>query len=159
MHEIKQQFLKQELVPLLQQIPSDTQPLWGKMNLQQMVEHLAAAVKVASGQLTLPGNPDRSIWERSKAFLMTEKPFRENTQNPFLPEEPFPIRQHTLAASINMLQSALIEFFAIYSQDPAKRVMNLIFGELDFAAQVQLLHKHALHHLRQFGVEPPAYTD
>ena len=29
---------------------------------------------------------------------------------------------------------------------------NPIFGDLDFAANVQLLHKHALHHLRQFGL-------
>jgi hypothetical protein len=31
---------------------------------------------------------------------------------------------------------------------------NPFFGDLNFAENVHLLHKHALHHLRQFGVVP-----
>ena len=158
MNEDKIRFLKQELVPLVQRIPADTQPAWGKMSLQHMVEHLAAAVRVASGQITAPGTADPTKWERNRAFLMTEKPFKENTRNPFLPETPLPLRHHTLAAAINDLQAALIHFFHSYAATPDKKVQNLIFGELGYAEQVQLLYKHGVHHLRQFGVTPTDYV-
>jgi hypothetical protein len=158
MNEEKIRFLKSEFIPLLQRIPPQTQPSWGKMSLQHMVEHLTGAVKIASGRMQLPGQGDPALQEKSKAFLMTDKPFRENTRNPFLAEETYPLRNHTLAAAISELQAALLEFFTAYEEDPHKRVHNLVFGDLNYAEQVQLLHKHALHHLKQFGVEPPVYS-
>lgn len=158
MNEDKIRFLKQELVPLIQRIPADTQPAWGKMSLHHMVEHLAASVRIAGGQLVVPGTPDTASWERNRAFLMTEKPFRENTRNPFLPETTLPLRHHTLAAAINDLQAALIQFFHVFAIAPDKKVQNLNFGDLGYAEQVQLLYKHAVHHLRQFGVAPTDYV-
>ena len=158
MNDEKLRFLKREFIPLLKRIPAGTPPQWGKMSLQHMVEHLGAAVKIASGRMQLPGQPDPTTQEKSKAFLMTEKPFRENTRNPFLSEDIYPLRNHTLAAAISELQAALLEFFALYEQDPGKRENNLIFGSLNYAEQVQLLYKHALHHLKQFGVEPTTYA-
>jgi hypothetical protein len=156
MNEEKLRFLKTQLIPLLQKIPADRMPAWGKMNLQQMVEHMAAAFKIACGRMQLPGEPNQEQIPRSYAFLMSEKPFRENLHNPFLSEEPYPLRNHTLAAAIGELQAAMLEFFAAYEQDADKRVTNLIFGSLNYAEQVQLLHKHALHHLKQFGETPLA---
>ena len=158
MNEDKVRFLKEELVPLIQRIPAGTPPAWGKMSLHHMVEHLAASVRIAGGQLVVPGIPNTAHWERNRAFLMTEKPFRENTLNPFLPETPLPLRHHTLAAAISDLQAALIQFFHSYAAAPDKKVLNLNFGELGYPEQVQLLYKHAVHHLRQFGVVPTDYV-
>jgi hypothetical protein len=158
MNEDKLRFLKTQLIPLLQKIPADRKPAWGKMNLQQMVEHLAAAFKIAAGTLKLPGEPNQDQIPRSYAFLMSEKPFKENLHNPFLSEDTYPLRNHTLAGSIGELQSAMLEFFTVYEQEPGKRTNNLIFGSLNYAEQVQLLHKHALHHLKQFGETPLAFA-
>jgi hypothetical protein len=158
MNEEKLRFLRTQFIPLLQKIPADRQPAWGKMNLQQMVEHMAAAFKIASGRIQLPGEPNEDQIPGSYAFLMSEKPFRENLQNPFLSEDTYPLRNHTLVAAIGELQSALLEFFTTFEQQPDKRTTNLIFGSLNFAEQVQLLHKHALHHLKQFGETPPSFA-
>lgn len=158
MNEEKLLFLKKDLIPQLQKIPADTQPLWGRMSLQHMVEHMTAAVKIASGRMQLPGQGDPAAQEKARAFLMTDKPFRENTRNPFIAEDPYPLRNHTLAAAISEMQSALVEFFTIYEKEPGKKVLNLVFGELTYAEQVQLLYKHALHHLKQFGVVPAGYA-
>ncbi|HEY0059728.1 MAG TPA: hypothetical protein VGB56_11385, partial [Flavisolibacter sp.] len=46
-------FLKAEFVPLLRQISSDTLPAFGKMSLQQMIEHFSDAIKIASGKITI----------------------------------------------------------------------------------------------------------
>ena len=48
----KENFLRTRLVPMLQQLPADTPSRWGKMNVQQMIEHLAGdAFRTASGRL------------------------------------------------------------------------------------------------------------
>ena len=154
MNTDKLQFLKKEFIPLLQTIDPATPAAWGRMNFHQMVEHFTDAVHLASGRTEFPtvGTPETR--SKAHAFMMSDKPMRGNTRNPFLPEDPAPARRATPAAAISDLQSALLEFFLLHEQDAGKRTSNPFFGTLDYAEQVQLLHKHALHHLRQFGVTP-----
>jgi hypothetical protein len=154
MNEEKLHFLKKEFIPLLQKIDPGTKPLWGKMNLQQMIEHFSGAVKIATGTLRLPGTTEPNDGGKNYSFLMSDKPFRENIANPLLSEETYPLRNHTVQAAIGELQANLIEFFRTFENEEGKRVLNAIFGNLNYAEQIQLLYKHALHHLRQFGVEP-----
>jgi len=90
--------------------------------------------------------------EKSREFLMTEKQFKENTKNPLIPETPFPLRKANMNAAIEKLQEELDYFFQVFENNPSLKTSNPIFGELDYAMNVQLLHKHALHHLRQFGL-------
>jgi hypothetical protein len=85
---------------------------------------------------------------------MSEKPFKENTKNPLMGEEPAPLRYKTVQAAIGALQQELICFFEAYEKQPDMMIRNPFFGDLNFEQNVQLLYKHALHHLRQFGVEP-----
>ncbi|MGL6267593.1 MAG: hypothetical protein ACRC2O_06685 [Chitinophagaceae bacterium] len=154
MNEEKLLFLKKELIPLLQKIEPETNPLWGKMSLQQMIEHFSGAIKVATGTLRLPGTTEPADNGKYYSFLMSDKPFKENTSNPLLSEEPYALRNHTLQASISELQGNLLAFFQIFDNEEGKKVLNPIFGYLNYEEQVQLLYKHALHHLKQFGVEP-----
>ena len=50
----KEDFLRTKLVSYLQQIDPVTPPRWGKMNLQQMVEHFAEdALRNANGRLKI----------------------------------------------------------------------------------------------------------
>jgi hypothetical protein len=63
--------------------------------------------------------------------------------------------QHaTLQAAIGELQQELINFFEVFENNPQLLTRNPFFGDLNFDQNVQLLYKHALHHLKQFGVEP-----
>ncbi|HEY6504417.1 MAG TPA: hypothetical protein VIZ28_10625 [Chitinophagaceae bacterium] len=152
----KENFLRTRLVSYLQQLDPSTPPLWGKMNVQQMIEHYAGdAVRNANGRLRI----DKIITPPEKLgpmrdFMMSEKPFKENTKNPLMAEEPVPLRFHTVQAAIGALQQELIYFFDAFTKDPRLITRNPFFGDLNFEQNVQLLHKHALHHLRQFGVEP-----
>ncbi len=154
----KENFLRTKLVPHLQQLDPSTPPRWGKMNVQQMVEHLSRdAVSNASGRLVFEKiitPPEQLV--KFREFLMSEKPFRENTRNPLLNEEPAPPQYQTVQAAIGALQQELIWFFEAYEKQPQLVIRNPIFGDLNFEQNVQLLYKHAQHHLRQFGVEPAA---
>ena len=59
-----------------------------------------------------------------------------------------------MQGAIGALQLELIYFFEAFEKNPALITRNPFFGDLNFEQNVQLLYKHALHHLRQFGVEP-----
>ena len=151
----KENFLRTKLVAHLQQLDPATPARWGKMNVQQMIEHYAGdAVRNASGRLKTDTilTPAENL-PRMREFMMSDKPFRENTKNPLMKEEPQPTRYKTIQAAIGALQQELIYFFEAFEKQPGLITRNPFFGDLNFDENVQLLHKHALHHLRQFGIE------
>ena len=147
-------FLKEKLVPLLQQIPSDRPPAWGKMSLQQMIEHFTDAVRIASGAAGVQQlhTPEEQI-PKMQAFLASDKPFRENTRNPLLAEVPSPVRNKSISLAHEELQEEINRFFDVFTNQPHRTTLNPIFGNLTYDLNLQLLYKHALHHLRQFGEE------
>jgi hypothetical protein len=152
----KENFLRTKLVACLQRLDPATPPRWGKMSVQAMIEHFGGdAVRNASGRLKIDTilTPPEQL-EKMREFLMSEKPFRENTKNPLMSEEPKPYRYATNQGAIGALQQELIYFFEAYEKNPSQIIRNPFFGDLNFEQNVQLLYKHALHHLRQFGVEP-----
>jgi hypothetical protein len=152
----KENFLRTKLVPCLQRLNPNTPPRWGKMNVQQMIEHFAFdAVRNASGRLKIEKivTPPERL-EKMRDFMISDRPFHENTVNPLLPAEPRPTHFRTVQAAIGALQEELIYFFEAYKKNPEMVIRNPFFGDLNFEQNVQLLYKHALHHLKQFGAEP-----
>ncbi|GAB4093128.1 hypothetical protein [Flaviaesturariibacter terrae] len=153
MDSAKLQFLQDQFVPLLRQIPSDTLPHWGRMTLQQMTEHFADYVRIASGKTVVRDlvTPAERL-PKMQEFLQSDAPFRENTPNPLLPEVPAPVRHKTIGEAFDELQEEIDELVRRFQANPHLVTLNPFFGELNFQMNVQLLYKHALHHLRQFGV-------
>lgn len=151
--EDKISFLKNDLIGHLQGIPADRSPAWGKMNLQQMTEHLSRdAFRVAAGKITFPLMAKEENIPKMHDFLRSNIPFKENTVNRLMAEEPVPVVHPGMPAALAELQAEIGDFFDAYENDPGKTVINPFFGALDFDLQLHLLHKHALHHLRQFGI-------
>ena len=149
----KENFLRTKLISHLQKLKPETPPLWGKMNAQQMIEHMTAVMMSASGKIKLPIVTPAERLPKMQEFMMSEKPFKENTKSPVLGEEPAPLKKHTKEAAIGKLQEEIIYFFEAFEKDPALKTTNPVFGELNFEMNIQLLYKHALHHLKQFGIE------
>ena len=152
----KENFLRTRLISHLQQLDPATPNRWGKMSVQQMIEHYAGdAVRNANGRLKIDTiiTPPEQL-QRMREFMMSDKPFKENTMNPLMGEEPLPLRYTTVQAAIGALQQELIYFFEAYEKNPEMVIRNPFFGDLNFEQNVQLLYKHALHHLKQFGIEP-----
>lgn len=148
----KERFLKEDFIPLLEKLKGTEKAKWGVMNAQQMIEHFADAVKIASGKLVFDAVNKGEGLEKSREFLMTDIPFKENIKNPLIPEEGINLRQPTPASAIKKLQEELNYFFEMFSKHPDLKTKNPFFGELDYNMNVQLLHKHAIHHLTQFGL-------
>jgi len=149
----KTEFLKFRFIPLLKQIRSDTTPQWGKMTLQQMVEHFSESVRIASGKtahIDFVFPPDQL--QKNREFVLSEKPFRENTPNPLMPEVPAPVVNVSTEEAMSELDKEIKFFFTVFEKNNLQVTRNPFFGDLNFEQNVHLLHKHALHHLRQFGV-------
>ena len=151
----KENFLRTRLITYLQRLDPATPAKWGKMNVQHFIEHFAGdAVRTASGRLkfdSLHTPPERL--QKMREFMLSEKPFHENTKNPLMGDEPAPLRYKTAQAAIGALQQELIYFFEVFEKDPLLTTRNPFFGDLNFDQNVHLLYKHAIHHLKQFGVE------
>lgn len=149
----KENFLRSRLIPVLQRINHDRVPQWGKMSFHQMIEHMVDVVRVANGHLVMNLVTPAERLPLYREFLMSDKPFKENTKSPVMPEEPLPPRTRTVQAAIGRLQEELIDFFRSFENNPALKTLHPVFGELDFNENVQCLYKHSLHHLNQFGAE------
>src|SRR5215207_697408 len=146
MNAEKVNFLKHRFILLLKQIPSDTPPQWGKMALQQMIEHFADSVRVASGK-TLYNDvltPEIHL-EKMRNFIMNDKPFRENTVNPLVPVVPAPVKNPSVEDAIADLQKELHYFFSWFEEHPFQVTRNPLFGDLNYEENLHLLYKHALH--------------
>ena len=86
-------------------------------------------------------------------WIMSDKPFRENTANPLMPEVPAPVRNPSVEDALRELDTEMKYFFTVFEQNNLNTTRNPFFGDLNFEQNVQLLYKHALHHLKQFGKE------
>ena len=144
-------FLQTDYINLLQQIDPNTKPVFGKMNVHQMIEHMSYAFRQASGLIPLPAVNDEATTQKMYTFMMSDKAFRDNTPNPYLPDEPEAPTHPSKTESIAALQQDIAHFKATFESEPDKRILNPFFGNLNFDEWTHLLHKHAQHHLRQFN--------
>ncbi len=149
----KENFLQNSYLPLLHKLEARQKAVWGKMDGQQMVEHMRDVFKVANGKLVLPlVNTDPEKLAKARAFLLTEIPFKENTKVPVMPAEPRPHKYASLEEAIAKMETELKEVFRVYASDGSLTTLNPMFGSLDYTQQIYLLYKHSRHHLRQFGL-------
>lgn len=148
----KESFLRENLVAVLKKLKPNQKGKWGMMSAQQMVEHFADAVKNATGKLYFPLLNKGERLQKSREFLMSDQPFKENTKNPLIPEEGIKLRKPDIETAISRVQKELDYFFELFGKHPDLKTHNPFFGDLDYKMNVQLLHKHAMHHLKQFGL-------
>lgn len=152
----KSAFISSELFISLQQLHADAMPKWGKMNAQQMVEHLVDFINLSVDKIHFPLAVPEEDLPKYKAFLMSEKPFRENTKAPatVLGENPLPIKLDSVESAIHQLQIAVSDFFSFFAENPDKKTLHPAFGWLNNEEWLMLHFKHISHHLRQFELIP-----
>ncbi|RTL57363.1 MAG: DUF1569 domain-containing protein [Sphingobacteriales bacterium] len=152
MNEQKLKFLQEDFIPLIKHLAPDAKGKWGKMDGQQMVEHVTDFFKFSTGKLQYPLVTPADLLPKYKAFLLSEKEFRENTKAPILPDEPFPHRNKVMHTAVAELETEVNDFFTSFKDDAEKTALHPVFGDLNFEEWVQLHHKHVVHHLKQFGL-------
>lgn len=150
----KENFVTQQLVDILKDAEPSTPGLWGKMNLTQMVEHVTDFFKVSAGTLQFPLVTPEDLLPKFKAFLLSDKIFRENTQAPpsIVSEEPNPVRSLNYEEAIINLKEAIQHFEEQLKFNEEILTVHPVFGALNYSEWILLHYKHVQHHLKQFGL-------
>lgn len=149
----KLNFLKNDFISHLKKLNGTETPLWGKMNAQQMIEHMGDAFRWASGKDNLTILTPAERLPATYAFMMSEKDFKPETKNALMSETPSPVRTASMEKAVERIENKIAEFENFWKdKSETEKIVNPFFGNLNFEEQVQLLHKHSLHHLRQFGL-------
>lgn len=152
MDQSKLAFIEMEFIPLLKRLPADAIGKWGKMNAQQMVEHVAGFFKVSTNQLHFPLVTPAEHLPQYKAFLLSDKPFRENTKAPVLPDEPLSLEFENMHLAIDDLTQQIQFFVNQFNAGTITISQHPVFGNLNFDEWVLLHYKHLVHHTKQFGL-------
>lgn len=152
MHQQKIDLICRDMVALFSTLPADAPTCWGRMNPQQIVEHLSAFFRVSTGKLRFALVTPEGQLPKFKAFLRSDKAFRENTKAPVLPEEPVPLQLASYTLAVKALAVEVADFFRLFDEQPGLTTQHPVFGDLDFEEWVLLHYKHCTHHLVQCGL-------
>ncbi len=150
----KLHFITSDFIALIKKADAHVAAQWGKMNFQQMVEHVTDFFKVSSGKIQMPVVTPVEHLPKYKEFLLSDKIFKENTKAPtsVLGDEPLPIRNAAFSVAISKLEKQVHDFVVHFKDHAGAKTSHPVFGELDFDEWVLLHYKHATHHARQFGL-------
>jgi Protein of unknown function (DUF1569) len=132
----------------INKLAPDAKPLWGKMNVSQMLAHLQPTMLVSFGELKLKRGLMGFLFGKvAKKKIVNEQPFKQNI--PTLKE--FKVAGKDFEAEKNKLlfyvDRVKTEGPKIFTSKP-----HPFFGKLTAEEWNMLQWKHLDHHLRQFGV-------
>jgi Protein of unknown function (DUF1569) len=146
-------FFRNEFVQLIRKTPH-AEGKWGKMNLHQMTEHVTDFFNVSNGKIQLPLVSPEEHLPKLKAFLLSDKEFRENTKAPLevLGEEPVAVRNESFDTALIKLEKSIHRFFEHFENNPTVITTHPVFGPLNFDEWILLHYKHVQHHAKQFGL-------
>jgi len=125
-----------------------SQPLWGKMNVSQMLAHMQAPMLVSFGELKLKGGLMGFLFGKmAKKQMLMDKPFKKSM--PTMKE--FKVAEKDFETEKNTLLS-YIDRFVTEGPKIITKLPHPFFGKLTLEEWDILQWKHLDHHLRQFGV-------
>ncbi len=140
----------QKFVERINQLSPETNALWGKMRVEQMLWHCQKPFEIASGALRPKVSPlIKFLFGKSAKKDMTgPKPIKKN-----LPtfNEAKAIQSAVFEQEKKNLITA-IENFQQKGVDGLTKKPHPFFGEMSVQEWNALLSKHLDHHLKQFGV-------
>lgn len=147
-------FVIKDCIPLFNRVENTSVAKWGKMNAQQMIEHVAAVYIISTGKIKAELTTPAEHLPKYMEFLYSDKQFRENTKAPetMLGEQAPPLRYATMDEAKQKLVEAIAFFESYFTAKEEVKTMHPVFGELNYAEWVLMHYKHVTHHLRQFGM-------
>ena len=146
-------FLYEEFPVLLRGLKTDTPSQWGKMNAQQMIEHLILVVSASNGRITIqPIADDDRLAYRKMRFFEKDTPMPRSLRVDFVPEEPRALQCANIEEAKMELFNQLQRFDDYFNEHEGMTTVHPIFGPLNFDEWIQNHARHIRHHLMQFGL-------
>jgi len=147
-----EQFFKETYIPILKKLSGNEVGAWGVLSPQGMIEHMTDSIGIAHGRIKQELQTPEPILEKVRSFALSDKEFKPNTKNVLMSETPDPLRNSTISEAITELENEIQIFMDFYKVNPDQKVLNPFFGEFNYDQWLHLLHKHAVHHLKQFNL-------
>lgn len=136
---------------LLSAIQAETPALWGRMNAQNMIEHLVEAVEYTNGKrvadLRFP--PDKA--NRQRQLLVHSDFVIPNGVTSYLPDATKTKRFNDLATAILELNNEL-DAFEHFFKTEGITATHFEFGPMNYKEWIIWHGKHFTHHFKQFGL-------
>jgi Protein of unknown function (DUF1569) len=150
-----QDFLYKQFPNLINGLNADTKPLWGLMNAQQLIEHLATILACSNGHFEVKPTADvERMAYRKMRYYEKDVPMPRNFRNDFMPETPHPVKHPNIETAKIQLWEELAHFKNYYAQNPDVTSMHPVLGLLNYEEWIETHARHFKHHLQQFGVLP-----
>jgi hydroxymethylglutaryl-CoA reductase len=146
-------YLYEECPQILASLTPDASAKWGKMDAQQMVEHLAYTIGIANGRFNIEptAEPERLAYRKMR-FFEKDVPFVQNIRVPFVPEETMPHQFPDIEQSKEFLMNQLERFYYYHEEHPNLTPVHPMFGAMNYEEWVQFQARHFRHHFAQFGL-------
>jgi hydroxymethylglutaryl-CoA reductase len=146
-------FLDENLVRThLSKLNTISEPNFGSMNAQQMIEHLSAVTQIANGNWVVNTFVSDEKTARRKPFLNTDAELQIGFKASFLAEEPNELKFNSIQEAIDDLLDQVTLFVKVFTDDDKRTVVHPFFGELNFDDWQKFQVKHFTHHFKQFGL-------
>lgn len=149
----QKEFLVTQVPELLKNLREETEPQFGLMTAQHMVEHL---IDIADNSTKRHGEPEREpnetqLWFKdfiSKGATPIMHRPEPNKSKSDLP----PLRYESMEDAMKEVPNAIQRFYDFYEGNPEFVSYSPIFGELTFGEMEVFHHSHYRYHLWQFGL-------
>lgn len=146
-------FLDEDLIrEKLSNLDNQIKPVFGKMNAQQMIEHLSTITQIANGNWDVDVFVSDEKTARRKPFLDTENELQPGFKSSFLADEPNALKFTTIDLAIDDLIHQIKAFIQVFENDKNRTIVHPFFGTLDFEYWKKFQVKHFTHHFKQFGL-------
>ena len=153
-------FLYEEFPVLLRGLKTDTPSQWGKMNAQQMIEHLILVVSASNGRITIqPIADDDRLAYRKMRFFEKDTPMPRSLRVDFVPEEPRALQCANIEEAKMELFNQLQRFDDYFNEHEGITTVHPVFGAFNFDEWIQNHARHFRHHLMQFGLIEVSSTE
>ncbi|MBL0130394.1 MAG: DUF1569 domain-containing protein [Chitinophagaceae bacterium] len=148
--EIKNLFdpaVKKEITDRIQKLSAQSERVWGKMDVAQMLAHVQIPMGVAFGTSTVKGNwLMKLILPLFKKALYDEKPWK-----PGLPTDKTFIMTGQ-SKDFEKEKNQLLDNITRFTESNMINEKHPVFGKLTKEQWSKATWKHIDHHLKQFGV-------
>jgi hypothetical protein len=149
MEDIFNQQDNQNIVERLNKLTPESQPLWGKMTVSQMLVHCQKPIDVLTGKLQLKGGLLGFLFGKmAKKNFLKMRGFGKNS-----PTHPkFKINETPDFTAEKNLLITMVETLGKLGKDSIGIDRHPFFGAMTEEEWGSLMYLHLDHHLKQFGV-------
>ena len=148
--EIKNLFdpvVKKEITERISKLTPQSQRLWGRMDVAQMLAHVQMPMGIALGTHQIKGNGlMKLILPLFKKMLYDERPWKQSLPT----EKTFVMTDKS--KDFDAEKNKLLDMVHRFSETNMINEKHPVFGKLTKEQWSKATWKHLDHHLRQFGV-------